>query len=61
MNLMSDTKRAQAPGASAAAKTDEVIKMQGRKVTVHYAGKQALFDVDLDIRQNQVTAPPSGS
>ncbi len=37
-------------------------KMQGEKVNVHYGDKQALFDVDLDIYENQVTAliGPSG-
>ncbi|MEL6743969.1 MAG: phosphate ABC transporter ATP-binding protein PstB [Pseudomonadota bacterium] len=38
------------------------VKMRGEKVSVFYGEKQALFDVDLDIRQNQVTAliGPSG-
>ena len=38
------------------------IKMQGRRVNVFYGESQALFDVDLDIRQNRVTAliGPSG-
>lgn len=38
------------------------IKMRGRKVDVFYGSKQALFGVDLDVRQNQVTAliGPSG-
>ncbi|NQW00377.1 MAG: phosphate ABC transporter ATP-binding protein [Rhodospirillales bacterium] len=37
-------------------------KFVSRKVTVHYGDKQALFDVDLDIPENQVTAliGPSG-
>ncbi len=37
-------------------------KMAGRKVSVFYGAKQALFDVDLDIGENQVTAliGPSG-
>jgi len=41
---------------------NEAIKMRGHKVTVHYGQKQALFDVDLDVRENQVTAliGPSG-
>ena len=30
------------------AETNEVIKMRGDKVVVHYGEKQALFDVDLD-------------
>ena len=36
--------------------------MRGKKVTVHYGEKQALFDVDLDVREKQVTAliGPSG-
>ncbi|MCG8445922.1 MAG: phosphate ABC transporter ATP-binding protein PstB [Hyphomicrobiales bacterium] len=36
--------------------------MSGRKVNVFYGSKQALFDVDLDIRENNVTAliGPSG-
>ena len=38
------------------------FKMLGRNVTVHYGAKQALFDVNLAIRQNTVTAliGPSG-
>ncbi len=38
------------------------VKMQGRKVCVFYGAKQALFDVDLDMREKQVTAliGPSG-
>ena len=38
------------------------IKMRGRDVCVHYGDKQALFDVNLDIRERQVTAliGPSG-
>ena len=37
-------------------------KMKGRKVTVFYGEKQALFDVDIDIMENEVTAliGPSG-
>jgi phosphate transport system ATP-binding protein len=37
-------------------------KMRGNKVTVHYGGKQALFDVNLDIPERTVTAliGPSG-
>jgi ABC-type phosphate transport system ATPase subunit len=44
------------------AATNEPIKMKGDKVTVHYGEKQALFDVDLDVREKQVTAliGPSG-
>ncbi len=43
-------------------KPNEIIKMRGDKVTVHYGDKQALFGIDLGVRQNQVTAliGPSG-
>jgi phosphate transport system ATP-binding protein len=42
--------------------TEVVVKMKGDKVSVYYGEKRALFDVDLDVRQNQVTAliGPSG-
>jgi phosphate transport system ATP-binding protein len=38
------------------------VKMKGEDVNVYYGDKQALFDVNLDIRANQVTAliGPSG-
>jgi phosphate transport system ATP-binding protein len=38
------------------------VKMRGRGVSVFYGAKQALFDVDLDIGERQVTAliGPSG-
>ena len=38
------------------------IKIRGEKVTVHYGEKQALFGVDLEVRERQVTAliGPSG-
>ena len=38
------------------------VKMRGKDVTVHYGEKQALFGVNLDIREKQVTAliGPSG-
>ncbi|MCW7544183.1 phosphate ABC transporter ATP-binding protein PstB [Aurantimonas litoralis] len=38
------------------------IKMRSEKVTVHYGPKQALYDIDLDVEENQVTAliGPSG-
>ena len=41
---------------------EPTIKMKGKSVTVHYSGKQALFGVDLDVREKQVTAliGPSG-
>lgn len=40
----------------------QAVKMAGRKVSVHYGEKQALFDVDLDIVENQVISliGPSG-
>jgi phosphate transport system ATP-binding protein len=39
-----------------------VFKMKGDKVSVYYGEKRALFDVDLNIREKQVTAliGPSG-
>ena len=44
------------------AATPQPVKMTGRKVTVHYGEKQALFDVDIDIVDKEVTAliGPSG-
>jgi len=60
-NMSSAPKAAQVPAAMA---TDDgvPVKMRGNKVSVHYGEKQALFDVDLDIREKQVTAliGPSG-
>ncbi len=40
----------------------KTVKMSGRDVNVFYGEKQALFDVDLDVEENQVTAliGPSG-
>ena len=37
-------------------------RMQTREVAVHYSGKQAIFDINLDIGRNQVIAMigPSG-
>lgn len=42
--------------------SDPKIKMRGDKVSVFYGQKQALFDVDIDVRDCQVTAliGPSG-
>ena len=59
MNIMTEAvmeKQLQAQQASPA------IKIKGEKVVVHYGQKQALFDVNLDVRENQVTAliGPSG-
>ena len=59
MNMLTDVAMEQ---TLAPLQTQPVIKMRGRKVVVHYGAKQALFDVDLDVRENQVTAliGPSG-
>jgi phosphate transport system ATP-binding protein len=48
-------------GAPAPA-TGRDIKMQGRQVNVFYGEKQALFDVDIDITEREVTSliGPSG-
>jgi len=45
-----------------ASPADAQVKMETRNVNVFYGEKQALFDVNLDIRQNQVTSliGPSG-
>ena len=47
---------------NAGKETGPIVKMRGRDVCVYYGQKQALFDVSLDIPQNQVTAliGPSG-
>ena len=62
MNIMTEKSLDDAVNAEMNARTNEIIKMRGDKVTVHYGDKQALFGVDLDVRQNQVTAliGPSG-
>ena len=62
MNIMTEKSLEQAVGGQMSAKTNEVIKMRGDKVTVHYGEKQALFGVDLLVREKQVTAliGPSG-
>ena len=55
--------QAEATSVDAAAAADPAThKMIGNKVCVYYGDKQALFDVDLNIPQNQVTAliGPSG-
>ena len=48
--------------ASVPAPDMKTVKMSGHGVNVYYGEKQALFDVDLDIEENQVTAliGPSG-
>ena len=42
--------------------SDQYEKMRGEKVNVSYGDKQALFDVDVSIAANKVTAliGPSG-
>lgn len=61
MNIMSEATLENVVNAKVAA-VNERIKMRGEKVGVFYGDKQALFDVDLLVRQNQVTAliGPSG-
>lgn len=59
MNMMTEAEIAMSGDA------EQIVyntKMKGDKVCVHYGDKQALFDVDLDIYENQVTAliGPSG-
>ncbi len=51
----------QTPAAPAPVAAPE-IKMQGRQVCVFYGDKQALFDVDIDITEREVTSliGPSG-
>ena len=53
---------AQVVEQAAAAEETPSFKMEGRGVNVYYGDKQALFDVDLGVRMNQVTAliGPSG-
>lgn len=62
MNIMSEQAIEKAVRTKVSPEINERIKMRGDKVTVHYGDKQALFDVDLNVRENQVTAliGPSG-
>ncbi|PSJ59338.1 phosphate ABC transporter ATP-binding protein PstB [Pseudaminobacter soli (ex Li et al. 2025)] len=62
MNIMTETALESAVNDKMNGTPNETIKMRGRKVCVFYGEKQALFDVDLDVRENQVTAliGPSG-
>jgi len=62
MNVMNEKSIETAVKARMNPEPNEVIKMRGDKVTVHYGEKQALFDVNLLVRENQVTAliGPSG-
>ncbi|WEX10029.1 phosphate ABC transporter ATP-binding protein PstB [Chelativorans sp. AA-79] len=59
MNMLTDTA---VENALDEAPRAETVKMRGSKVSVFYGEKQALFEVGLDIRENQVTAliGPSG-
>ena len=61
MNIMTEKSLEDAVNAEMT-RPNEPIKMRGDQVTVHYGDKQALFGVNLDVRQNQVTAliGPSG-
>jgi len=62
MNIMTEKALEDAVSGNMTGNTNEVVKMRGKKVGVFYGDKQALFDVDLNVRQNQVTAliGPSG-
>ncbi|MEP9399172.1 phosphate ABC transporter ATP-binding protein PstB [Mesorhizobium sp. KR2-14] len=62
MNIMTEVALENAVNDKMNGTPKEIIKMRGRKVCVFYGDKQALFDVDLDVRENQVTAliGPSG-
>ncbi len=62
MNIMTDKALEEATTRAMTARPDDTIKMRGDKVTVHYGEKQALFGVDLNVRERQVTAliGPSG-
>jgi phosphate transport system ATP-binding protein len=59
MNMMSDAAVEKAVNAPVA---QPAIKMRGKDVCVSYGEKQALFNVNLEVRQNAVTAliGPSG-
>jgi phosphate transport system ATP-binding protein len=58
MNIMTEAAVEQMLAPAAEVRT----KMKGDKVSVYYGEKRALFDVDLNVRQNKVTAliGPSG-
>jgi len=62
MNIMTEKALESAVSDKMSGTPNEIIKMRGNKVGVFYGEKQALFDVDLDVRENQVTAliGPSG-
>ena len=60
MNIMTEAADGEADHEPAG--TAGRSRSKGEKVTVHYGEKQALFDVNLDVREQQVTAliGPSG-
>jgi len=62
MNVMTESRLEQTIRGDMPDTPQESIKMRGEKVCVFYGEKQALFDVDLLVRKNQVTAliGPSG-
>ena len=62
MNVMNANALEKAVAGKMSSTPNETIKMVGNKVGVFYGEKQALYDVDLNIRENQVTAliGPSG-
>ncbi len=63
MSMQATTNTENAEPAHAMVTADgDVVKMRGDKVKVFYGEKQALFDVDLDVRDRKVTAliGPSG-
>src|SRR5262245_62124634 len=62
MNVMTETTLEKAVAGKMSTTPNEKIKKRGAKVGVFYSEMQALFDVDLDVRENQVTAliGPSG-
>ncbi len=62
MNMYTDSQVEMQVGAGKSDGNTRPVKMRGEKVCVFYGEKQALFDVDLDIQEHQVTAliGPSG-
>ena len=60
--MMEEAGAAVAAPVADSAEAQAPIRMRAREVNVFYADKQALFDVDIDLAQNKVTAliGPSG-
>jgi phosphate transport system ATP-binding protein len=61
MNIMSEAATEKAVDAAI---EESAIKMRGTDVSVFYGDKQALFDVNLDVGENSVTAligPPAAA